>query len=495
MGKEPSDFTGLEDAFKQNPGVHPPSEPSREEPVPFGEYELMEEIGRGGMGVVYLARQKNLDRQVALKMIIMRVSIGPKELARFQREAIAGARGKHAGVVSVYDAGQWCGQSYFAMEYVDGKDLEEVMADDGLSIKEAATLLSHIARAVHHMHEQGILHRDLKPSNILVAPDGKPKVTDFGLAHLLETNERLTGTRNIMGTPHYMAPEQAAEQLGPMGPWSDVHALGALLYRLLTDGPPFNGPTPMQTVLHVIKEPPAPPSLSNPKIPKGLEAICLRCLEKRPANRYQSAAALADDLDRFLAGEITEAEGTGVAARVRRWLESETVLAAHLGVLGFLSALHLVQYLAVPSLSAPHDLLVGILLGLWAVASGGLRQVEKRLVQDRVTRMAWGVMDVIFLTAVLTMAHGLTSLGMMGYPLAILLTGLFLDERAVKVTTTLSAVGLGVLALDAFFFHPTRLMPLDNLIIAWTIVLVTGMLTTIQVRRTRALSAFHDRVD
>ena len=493
MGNEPTEFDGLEDAFKQNPGVHPPSGPSSDEPVPFGEYELMEEIGRGGMGVVYKARQKNLDRQVALKMIIMRVSIGPRDLLRFQRESIAAARGKHEGVVQVYDAGQFCGQSYFAMEYVEGQDLEEVMAGDGLSIREAALLVAQIARAVHHMHERGILHRDLKPSNILISAQGKPKVTDFGLAHLLETNERLTGTRNIMGTPQFMAPEQACEQLGPMGPWSDVHALGALLYRLITDGPPFDAPTPMQTVLQVIKDPPTPPSLCNSKIPRALEAICLKCLEKKPGRRYQESAALADDLERFLAGKITEAEGTGASARLRRWVESETILAAHVGVLGFIGVIHVLQYFLLPALAAPHDLLVGILLGLWSAAAVGLRQVEKRLGQDRITRMVWGVMDVAFLTGVLTLVAGLTSLGMMGYPLAIMLTGISMDERAVKVTTTLSAVGLGVLALDAFLFHPGRRMPLDNLFIAWIIVLVTGMLVINQLRHTRALSAYLDR--
>ena len=492
MGNDSSEFDGLEDAFKQHPAVHPPAEPSAAEPVPFAGYELMEEIGRGGMGVVYRARQKNLDRQVALKMIIMRVSIGPKELARFQREAIAAARGRHEGVVQVYDAGEYCGQSYFAMEYVAGQDLEDVMQGTGLTVREAAQLVAQIARAVHHMHEKGILHRDLKPSNILVAEDGKPKVTDFGLAHLLESNERLTGTRNIMGTPHYMAPEQASEQLGPMGPWSDVHALGALLYRLLTDGPPFDGPTPLQTVLQVIKEPPSPPSASNSEVPRGLEAICMRCLEKRPQRRYQTAAALADDLDRFLADKITEAEGSGMGARLRRWVESETMLAAHMGVLGFLGMFHVLQYLFIPALAEPHDLLVAVLLGLWAGSSLGLQQVEKRLGRDRVTTLVWGVMDVVFLTTVLALVHGLSSLGMMGYPLAILITGISLDERAVKVTTLLGAAGLGVLALDAFIFHPYRLAPVDNLIIAWTIVLATGMLVVDQVRRTRALSAYHD---
>ncbi len=492
MGNDSSEFEGLENAFKQHPAVHPPSDPSAAEPVQFGDYELLEEIGRGGMGVVYRARQKNLDRQVALKMIIMRVSIGPKELARFQREAIAAARGKHEGVVQVYDAGEWCGQSFFAMEHVEGQDLEDVMQDSGLTVREAALLVAQIARAVHHMHEKGILHRDLKPSNILVSPEGKPKVTDFGLAHLLEANERLTGTRSIMGTPHYMAPEQASEELGPMAPWSDVYALGALLYRLLTDGPPFNGPTPLQTVLQVIKDPPAPPSSANPEVPPALEAICMRCLEKKPQRRYQTANALADDLERFLADKITEAEGSSMGARLRRWVESETILAAHVGVLGFISVIHLLQYLFIPALGEAHDLLVGVLLGLWACTALGLQQVEKRLGQDRVTSLAWGVMDVVFLTTVLTLVHGLSSLGIMGYPLAILITGISLDERAVKMTTLLGAAGLGVLALDAFFFHPVRLAPVDNLIIAWTIVLVTGMLVVDQIRRTRALSAYHD---
>jgi len=493
MSERDGNYDGLEDAFRQHPGVHPPAEPSSVEPVQFGDYELVGEMGRGGMGVVYRARQKNLDRTVALKMIIMRVCIGETELSRFQREAIAAARGKHPGVVQVYDAGQWCGQSYFAMELVDGQDLEGLMSSRGLPVQEAARLVSEIARAVHHMHEQGILHRDLKPSNILIDDSGRPKVTDFGLAHLLEVNERLTGTRNIMGTPHYMAPEQAAEQLGPMGPWSDVHALGALLYRMLTGGPPFEAETPLKTVIQVIKEPPAPPRQTNPGVPRPLESICLKCLEKKWQRRYQTAGALADDLDRFLEGKTTDAEGSGPWARLRRWVEKETPLAAHLGVLTFLSVIHVLQYFFVPSVAMPHDLVVGGLLGLWACASVLLRGVERRVDNERLTSHAWGVMDVAFLTGVLSIVHGLTSLGMMGYPLAIMLSGVSLRESAVKLTTAMSAVGLGVLAAAAVLFHPARQAPLDNLIIAWVIVLVTGMLMVSQVRRTRALSAYLDR--
>lgn len=467
--------------------------PSPDAPVEFGRYELLKEIGRGGMGVVYKARHRRLDRTVALKMFVTSIHVSPKELVRFEQEAIAGARVLHPNVVQVYDAGRCCGQNYIAMEFVEGQDLEDVLADRAISPEEAARHLSAIARAVHHMHKQKILHRDLKPSNILLDGEGIPKVTDFGLARLLEANQRLTGTRTIMGTPNYMAPEQACADIGAMGPWSDVHALGAVLYRLLAGDLPFDGPTPMQTVLLVIKSSPPRPRAANAKVPRSLEAICMKCLEKSPARRYQSAADLADDLDRYLAGQTTEAEGSGVWASIRRWAERETRLAAHLGILLMLMAIYLGIYYLFPAHSEPFQLVLAKSMALWSLCCIFLKKLESSETLGSVASVAWGGLDAFFITGLMLIVQGMGGLGTMGYPLAIVLSGLSLDRRAVGVTSALSLLGLVVLVVDSIFINPSRWIPLDSLALAAVIVTTTGILVDRQVRRTQALSAYLDR--
>jgi serine/threonine-protein kinase len=273
----------------------------------FGQYELLEELGRGGMGVVYKARQVSLNRDVALKMIRAGAYAGPEEQARFRVEAEAVARLKHPNVVPIYDFDEEDGQPYFSMEFEAGGSLAKKLAGRQLPEREAAELVRVLAGAVHAAHRQHIVHRDLKPGNVLLAEDGTPKVSDFGLAKLLDTEGGQTLSDAVMGTPGYMAPEQARGDSTATGTAADVYALGAILYEALTGRPPFRAATRAVTLELVKSAEVRPPSALRPGLSRDLEAVCLKCLKKESGGRYPSAEALADDLARWLRGEPTEA--------------------------------------------------------------------------------------------------------------------------------------------------------------------------------------------
>ncbi|HEY1598502.1 MAG TPA: serine/threonine-protein kinase [Pirellulales bacterium] len=295
----------------------------------FADYELHEELGRGGMGVVYKARQVSLDRIVALKMVLRADMASAADLARFRSEAEAAARLDHPAIVPVYEVGAQDGQPYFTMKYVAGTTLARKLADGPLSARNAAALLAPVARAIHFAHTRGVLHRDLKPSNILIDTEGRPHVSDFGLAKRVEADSNLTLTGAILGTPAHMAPEQAAGSRGKLGPTSDVYSLGTILYQMLTGRPPFQAASPVDTVLLVLEQDPLPPRLVNPRADRELEMIALKCLQKPQDLRYESAKLLADDLDAFLADEPTAARSgifTQVLSRAFRETHHATVL-------------------------------------------------------------------------------------------------------------------------------------------------------------------------
>jgi TolB-like protein/Tfp pilus assembly protein PilF len=305
----------------------------------FGDYELLEEIGRGGQAVVYRAHQKSLNRTVALKVIGLGPWTTERHLKRFRREAEAAAHLEHPSIVPIYEVGERDGSCYFSMKFVEGGQLDEVVKSatansscgerEAMPIRRAVELIAKVARTVHYAHEHGILHRDIKPGNILLDKNGEPHLTDFGLARLVEAESTVTATLDVLGTPSYMAPEQAAGGNTKVNKTTDVYGLGAVLYQLLTGHPPFAGGTTYETIKLLLDSEPRPPRFLNPKIDRDLSAICLKCLEKDPKRRYSSALALAEDLEHWLKHEPIAAKPSGFFIRTRKWVRrnpSTTVL-------------------------------------------------------------------------------------------------------------------------------------------------------------------------
>jgi serine/threonine protein kinase len=348
----------------QNPSGAPPSTPDSQEPTAaerflreapppehlhIAGYEILELLGRGGMAVVYKARQVSCDRVVALKLLVSGQLAASEELRRFQREARASARLDHPNIVPIYEVGEHRGHHYFSMKLVEGDRLAEHLPQLTADHSAAARLLATVARAVHYAHQHGILHRDLKPANILLDAQAQPHVADFGLAKWLGDEASLTRSNTILGTPSYMAPEQAFARKD-LGVAVDVYALGAILYECLTGRPPFRGETALDTLLDVREKTPQPPRQLNSCVDPGLELLCLKCLDKDPAGRYASAQALAEELDRWLAGEMlrTEWGSRGILS----WRRRSAVVSLLFAVLVIVSLSVGIQYLSRPAPSS-----------------------------------------------------------------------------------------------------------------------------------------------
>jgi hypothetical protein len=300
-------------------------------PAPPG-YEVLAELGRGGMGVVYQARQIKANRLVALKMIRGGDCAGTTERARFRTEVEAIARLQHANIVQIYEVGEHEGQPFFSMELCEGGSLDRKLDSTPQPPRTAAEQVETLARAVHQAHQRGVVHRDLKPGNVLLSADGALKITDFGLAKKLDGPPGQTASGVVVGTPSYMAPEQARGNTKEIGPAVDVYALGAILYECLTGRPPFKGESAADTIIQVIGDEPVPPHRLQPKCPRDLETICLKCLRKEPAKRYASVLGLADDLGRYQRGEPIRARPVGMPERVGKWVRRRPAVAALLAV-------------------------------------------------------------------------------------------------------------------------------------------------------------------
>jgi eukaryotic-like serine/threonine-protein kinase len=294
----------------------------------FGDYELIEEIARGGMGVVYRARQKNLEREVAIKLLLHGALASGQDVDRFRAEASAAASLKHPNIVSIHEVGECEGQHYFSMDLIAGRDLAAITQGGLLPTRQSAELVASVAGAVQHAHDHGILHRDLKPSNILLDAEGQPHVTDFGLARRFEDSASLTQTGSLLGTPGYMAPEQAAGKTSRIDARADVYGLGAVLYHILTGRAPFTGESATDILRQVVEQEPVAPALLNPGIPRDLETICLKSLSKEPGRRYLDARALAEDLGRFLLHEPILARPIGNLGRLSRWARRKPLVAS-----------------------------------------------------------------------------------------------------------------------------------------------------------------------
>ena len=308
--------------------VHAPAERL---PRQCGKYELLEVLGRGGMGVVYKARQVNLNRLVAVKMILEGRLASHSDIQRFRIEAQAAGRLSHPNVVTVHEIGELDGRHYYSMDYIDGVSLAQLVRDGPQESKRAARYLRTIAEAIHVAHDDGILHRDLKPGNVLIDRDDEAHVTDFGLAKLVGDDTGLTASGATLGTPSYMSPEQAAGNRGKVNRTSDVYSLGAILYALLTGKPPFRKETVVETMFDVVHTDPTPARAINAKVDRDLETICLKCLQKRPGRRYHTARELAEDLGRYLRNEPIRAKPAGLVTRAARWTRNVPLIAAATG--------------------------------------------------------------------------------------------------------------------------------------------------------------------
>jgi serine/threonine-protein kinase len=443
--------------------LHDPGAPPRGLPAVEG-FELLGEIGRGAMGVVYRARQVQLGRLVALKVIPAGAAASPNELARFRREAEATARLSHSNIVQVYEVGEHNGCPYLALEYIEGGSLAQRLGDTPLPARYAAELVRTLANAVQHAHARGVLHRDLKPGNVLMAADGTPKIADFGLVKLLdrerppgaETRAGQTQTGAVLGTPCYMAPEQAVGQISVLGPAADVYGLGAILYQLLTGRPPFRAATVLETLEQVRKHDAVRPTILQPGLPRDLETICLKCLEKVPGHRYLSAAALADDLDCFLRGETITARSltlfeklvraiafSGAPAQLRSW-GSVMLLAAPVPALIQLTLLLLFGgWPSYPLVVVLFGVLAACMLTpvvLWPLR-GPLRTVPRayrRFVGSMMATRCAGWLLVPALVALWRPGHDLSEF-LLVYPLWIFLDGNFYCMEG-------SEAGIGYLA-------------------------------------------------
>jgi eukaryotic-like serine/threonine-protein kinase len=342
----------------------------------FGEYEILEEIARGGMGVVYKARQVRLNRIVALKRILAGQLASEADVLRFRREAEAAAHLDHPGIVQVFEVGEHGGEHYFSMRYVEGQSLSTRVSAGPLPPREAAGLVVEIALAIDYAHRRGILHRDLKPQNILLDRSGRPHVTDFGLAKILDRERSVTGTGDILGTPSYMPPEQAAGRIREIGPAADVYSLGAILYCLVTGRPPFAAARPLDTVMQVLEDDPAPPRSLNRQVDPDLEMIITKCLQKSPSLRYQSAADLARDLNAYLDDEQISVRSARLAEVWSRLLRTthQAVVLENWGLLWMIHGVMLLVLCLLTNLLAragtlerwPYLALWTIVMGLWA---------------------------------------------------------------------------------------------------------------------------------
>jgi eukaryotic-like serine/threonine-protein kinase len=412
----------------------------------FGDYEILEEIGRGGMGVVYKARQKELDRIVALKMILASHLASTEQVGRFQTEARAAAKLRHTNIVQIHEVGQIGGQDFFTMEYIEGKNLGQRIARRPVEQTQAVRTIIAVARAVEEAHRQGIVHRDLKPSNILLDADERPYLTDFGLAKLLLSDAGQTSTREVLGTMRYMSPEQASGHSREVKPAADIYSLGAILYELLTGQPPFPEENFVDLLLAVQSGDPLLPRRLNPKIPRSLELICLKCLQKSPDDRYATAKTLADDLERYLRGEPLTVRPPGTTQRFWAWTRRQPALAVRLIGLGVFLGVEWTNYL-LGELERPFHIKVNALLLLWILITIGCKIFLDRGRWLLPGRYLWGLSDSLLLTMVLLIGDGVMSPILIGYPLLIIIAGLWFRVGFVWFVTGLSLLSYGLLTV------------------------------------------------
>lgn len=408
-------------------------------PCAMGDYELIEEIGRGGMGIVYRANQISLHREVAVKMILRDRLASPQERARFFAEAKSTAMLDHPGIVPVYDVGEIDGRPYFAMKFIPGRTLSDMIASGVVTQRQAAGYIEQISRAIHYAHQRGVVHRDIKPSNILIDEKGNAKLTDFGLAKHADGGESLTKTGVVLGTPNYMSPEQASGRMGPIGPASDVYSLGTVLYHALTGQPPLVAKSPVDLLLKILEQDPPLPRLIEPKVDRDLEMIVVRCLQKPQDLRYATAELLADDLQAFMNDEPIAARSGQFVQVIARWFR-ETHHAPVLENWGLLWMWHSLvlmiaclmteglQWAQASRLS--YALLWTVGLGAWAAVFWALRRrMGPVTFVERQIAHVWGA-SMIGIGALFPIEWGLDLSPLTLTPLVAVITGMMFMIKA-----------------------------------------------------------------
>ena len=450
---------------------------------------LLEQVGRGGMGIVYKARQKQLDRLAAVKVILAGHSATQRDMELFLAEARTAAKLRHPNVVGVYEAGQRFGWHFIAMEFIEGSSLAERVADGPLGVDEAVDMMARVARAVAYLHSEGIAHCDLKPANILIDAEGNPYVTDFGLARILEGQPPVLPEGAIAGSPSYMSPEQASGQVRQTGFASDVYSLGAILYHVLTGRTTFHADSMVSLMFQILQRDPVPPRKIRREIPVGLEAICLKCLEKRPASRYASASAFAGDLESFLSGEPLEAQRPGPWQRFVRWGLREPALSGRLIAMAVLWGVEVVLYYAFGLTDARFHRAVTGLLPLWGFVCYLLQRMALSPERRRAARLMWAVADTAFLTALLAASRTLVcSPAVACYPLLVSVSGLWHHTALVWLCTAMAMGSYGLLWIQAHVHRPDVAGTLDRHLVFLTCLAVLGFVVARLVHRIQILS-------
>lgn len=461
----------------------------------FGDYELLGEIAHGGMGVVYKARQISLNRLVALKMILAGQLASEAQVRRFRVEAEAASQLTHPNIVRIFEVGFQENRHYFCMEYIEGRSLAQLDADAFWRIdtgKELALLMAKLARAVQFAHERGILHRDLKPANILLTADGEPHILDFGLARRIGADSSLTMEGDVVGTPSFMAPEQAAGETKELGPAADIYSLGAILYFFLSGRPPFVATSTLDTLVQVLDGEVIVPRVINPEIPRDLERICLCCLEKAPENRYRSAAMLAEDLERFVRAEPVHARPPGFKSLLIHWVRRQPALVSRLLGLGICVLIAQLTFHFHPTVSLADHIRIVSALVIWALLSLACQWGLDRERWNVFVPFIWVTVDTFCLTAILWLDDALRGPLIVGFPALVAVSGLWFRAPIVLLATSLSALGyIGLLLGDYWRRHQIEQI---NWQVAFLVLLVlAGCSVAYQIHRVRALGRFYGR--
>lgn len=457
-------------------------------PKYLGNYEILEEIDRGGMGIVYKARHRELGRIVALKLIRSGELASTEEVQRFRSEAEAAAALTHPGIVPIYEVGTLEGLVFYTMAYIEGENLADIVRRGPMNPQEAAKIVIKLCAAVSHAHQAGVYHRDIKPANVLIDASGQPVLIDFGLAKIEHRDSSLTATGQILGTPAYMAPEHASGRASAITASSDVYSLGAILYCICAGQPPFNGPTPVDVLLQVLDREPPLPSKLNRRVSHELDFVCLKALEKSPADRYQTASELSADLSRILHGTPLDFPPPTLWGQLESWWRREPILVVHACGIGFTTAIVAVSHTLTMESSPEFPIRMGLLLAWFAISFVLQFWVVRARWRD-LACLTWATIDVSIYTTLIAFAAPPRSMLLIGYPMMVVASSLFYRKRFVVFMTTLCIFAFAILGI---------LIPKDDFVkpdfaaIFVSGLVVIGLTLLSTIRRVRSMSTFYE---